>query len=68
MKLLLRLLLLAMMGSAYAQSNLPACNGSGPNGSGTLYISNWTNCFGTGISKRDALDKTYVFTYHIIKE
>ena len=28
MKLLLRLLLLAMMGSAYAQSNLPACQGS----------------------------------------
>ena len=50
MKLLLRLLLLVMIGSAYAQSNLPACNGSGPNGSGTLYISNWTNCFGTGIS------------------
>jgi hypothetical protein len=28
MKLLLRLLLLVMMGSAYAQSNLPECQGS----------------------------------------
>ena len=39
MKLLLRLLLLAMMGSAYAQSNLPACQGSDS--------SRWTNCSGT---------------------
>ena len=39
MKLLLRLLLLAMMGSAYAQSNLPACQGSD--------AIRWNNCFGT---------------------
>ena len=39
MKLLLRLLLLVMIGSAYAQSNLPACQGSDS--------SRWTNCFGT---------------------
>ena len=39
MKLLLRLLLLVMMGSAHAQSNLPACQGSD--------ISRWTDCFGT---------------------
>ena len=38
MKLLLRLLLLAMMGCAYAQNNLPACQGSDS--------SRWTNCFG----------------------
>ena len=40
MKLLLHLLFLVMMGSAYAQSNLPACEGS--------EISRWTNCFGSG--------------------
>ena len=39
MKLLLRLLLLAMMGSAYAQSTLPACKGSDS--------SRWTNCYGS---------------------
>ena len=39
MKLLLRLLLLMVMSSAYAQSNLPACQGSD--------ISRWTDCFGT---------------------
>ena len=39
MKLLLRLLLLAMMGSAYAQSNLPVCQGSDD--------SRWTNCYGS---------------------
>jgi len=39
MKLLLCLLLLVMMGSAYAQSNLPACEGSD--------AVRWNNCFGT---------------------
>ena len=39
MKLLLRLLLLVMMGSAYAQSNLPVCQGSDD--------SRWTNCYGS---------------------
>ena len=38
MKLLLHLLLLAMMGNAYAQSNLPACQGD------RTY---WNNCMGT---------------------
>lgn len=39
MKLLLRLLLLVMIGSAYAQSNLPACEGVDP--------AKWNNCFGS---------------------
>jgi hypothetical protein len=39
MKYLLRLLVVLMMGSAYAQSNLPACQGSD--------VLKWTNCFGT---------------------
>ncbi len=39
MKLLLRLLLLTIMGSAYAQSNLPACQG--------IDAIRWNNCFGT---------------------
>ena len=39
MKYLLHLLVVLMMGSAYAQSNLPACQGSD--------VSKWTNCFGT---------------------
>ena len=39
MKYLLRLLVVLMMGSAYAQSNLTACQGSD--------VSKWTNCFGT---------------------
>jgi len=38
MKLLLRLLLLIMMGSASAQSGLPACQGK--------EVNKWNNCFG----------------------
>jgi len=39
MNILLRLLVVLMMGSAYAQSNLPACQGSETSG--------WSNCTGT---------------------
>ena len=40
-----------------AKSNLPACHSRGSNEIGTLYLSNWTNCFGTSIS---ALGEKYV--------
>ena len=39
MNILFRLLVVLMMGSAYAQSNLPACQGSETSG--------WSNCTGT---------------------
>ena len=46
MKFLLRLVVVILiMESAYAQSNLPACRGSNP--------SRWSNCFGTYTSPSD---------------
>jgi len=47
MKLLLRLLLVLMMGSAYAQSNLPACQGGAERNSNYVSTDKWHNCFGT---------------------
>jgi len=41
MKIIFQLLILLMIGSSYAQSNLPACQGTD--------ISRWDNCFGTSI-------------------
>ena len=40
MNILLRLLVVLIMGSAYAQSNLPACQGS-------YSSSSWSYCFGS---------------------
>ena len=58
MKLLLRLLLLAMMGSAYAQSNLPACQGGAERNSNYVSTDKWHNCFGTW--KDPGKNATYV--------
>jgi hypothetical protein len=48
MKLPLHLLLIVMMGSASAQSTLPACQGK--------EVSNWNNCFGFNVKNGDHMD------------
>ena len=56
MKYILRLLVFLMMGSAYAQSNLPACAGHD--------VSKWSDCYGTAIYTEANRSKFKYFIYN----